>query len=62
MRWQHTFFIGVLAVTGVLLASEDASGFMLLFSGLRWDIDMTKHLLSLFIATGLIMVLFWYYA
>ncbi len=63
MQWHYVFVIG--AITGMLallLMSGDSTAVAVQLPGIHWSLATMKYILSLFIATVLMMLVFWIYA
>ncbi len=62
MNWYTVFFVGVAVGMLVLLLFGQAQHTALPVPEIRWTVDVTKYLFSLFIAVILFVGMFWYFS
>lgn len=62
MQWYMIFLVGALTGMIVLLLFGQDPQITVSLPEIRWTIDTTKYLFSIFVATIMMMFMFWYFA
>jgi len=62
MEWYTVFLIGLVAGMIALSLTGAAGTVVIRMPDLYWTLDRVKHGLSLFIATGMMLTMLWYFS